>query len=168
MPTMIEIQTEINNTFRALEYCDDDQRAQIEKAAEEHLSMLAEQEAEKIDAYAHVIREQVARVEFLKAEKKRIDDRIRVANNGLDRMKSFMLSVLNSSGIKNAKGNSSTLYIRKSESVLVETASEKLPEEFKTIKTTITANRAAIKKAIKDGESVEGCRISENQSLVVR
>lgn len=168
MPTMIEIQTEIYNTFRAIEECDDEQREELENYVNEYLDMLAEQEADKIDAYAHVIREQSARIEFLKAEKKRIDARLKTANNGLDRMKVYMVDVLNQAGIKKATGNSSTLSLRRSEAVLVSVGPDTLPEELKTVKTTITPNKKAIKDAIKSGKDIDGCSIVENMSLQVR
>lgn len=168
MPTMIEIQNEISNVFRALEECDDEQRNELEKKAIEYINMLGEQEADKADAYAHVVREQNARVEFLKAEKKRIEQRLRTATNQVNSTKAYFIDVLERSGVKKIIGNSSTISLRRSEAVLVETSSEKLPEGLKTVKTTITANKAAIKKAIKSGEDVHGCRIVENTSLQVR
>ena len=58
------------------------------------------------------------------------------------------------------------LKLRKSSSVSVADVNS-LPKEFKTIKVTEAANKAEIKKALKEGREIEGCEIVEKQTLKI-
>lgn len=55
---------------------------------------------------------------------------------------------------------------RKSSQLIVEDVNI-LPEKFRVKKVTITADKKAIKDAIKSGEKVKGCSIKENQNLKI-
>lgn len=61
-----------------------------------------------------------------------------------------------------------TLGWRKSEAVDVACAPEFLDEEFQRVKTTIEADKTAIKAAIKSGRQVEGAKLVTNHSLQVK
>ena len=55
---------------------------------------------------------------------------------------------------------------RKSTTTVVEDVNS-LPKEFKTVKVTEQANKAEIKKALVNGESIEGCEIVEHLNLKI-
>ena len=55
---------------------------------------------------------------------------------------------------------------RKSETVEVEFVNE-LPDEFKTRKLTESANKVALKKAIKEGREIEGVYLKTNHNLKI-
>lgn len=44
---------------------------------------------------------------------------------------------------------------------------EVLPEAFRRIKTTIDPDKVALKKALKDGETIPGAALEERQSVVI-
>lgn len=44
----------------------------------------------------------------------------------------------------------------------------KLPKEFVSEKTTISANKTAIKEAIKKGIEVEGAHLETNENLIIK
>jgi hypothetical protein len=59
------------------------------------------------------------------------------------------------------------LSLRRSEAVEVDEVGF-LPSEFIVEKTTLSADKVAIKKAIKDGKNVTGARIIENFNLNIK
>lgn len=59
-----------------------------------------------------------------------------------------------------------TFKTRKSESVEVENVNA-LPNEYKTVKVVETANKAAIKAALKKGEIIEGATINQKINLKI-
>jgi hypothetical protein len=59
------------------------------------------------------------------------------------------------------------LSLRRSEAVEVDVL-EALPSEFLNIKNVVTADKVAIKDAIKRGENVFGARIIENFNLQIK
>lgn len=56
---------------------------------------------------------------------------------------------------------------RKSTQVVINTETNKLDKEFKTIKVTESPNKTAIKDAIKRGEVVTGCELKEVLNLKI-
>jgi hypothetical protein len=59
------------------------------------------------------------------------------------------------------------LSLRRSESVEVDIV-EALPSEFINIKNVVTADKVAIKEAIKRGENITGARLIENFNLQIK
>lgn len=57
---------------------------------------------------------------------------------------------------------------RKSEAVVFEGAAELLPEKFQRVKTTVDADKKAIKAAIESGEEVSGAKIETRHSLQIK
>lgn len=168
MATFNDIQHEIKTIIESLETCDEDQYAELEESALSYLDDLANAEAEKIDAYAYVMREQAARIEFIKSEEKRLAQRRRTAENALSAIKQRLISQLEYANLKKVAGNTSTVSLRKSKSVFVGIDAESLPEGLRTQKTTFSADKKAIKAALESGENIEGCSIEEGTSLLVR
>ena len=60
-----------------------------------------------------------------------------------------------------------TFGTRKSSSVIVEDVNA-LPGDYKKVKVTETADKTAIKKALKAGEQIEGCSIQESINLKIK
>jgi len=166
MASLKEIQDEIKTAFSALEEATDENREELESALSDYLQDLGELEADKADAIGFMLREQTARIAFLKDEEKRIAMRRKSAENALSRTKDYFKAVMTEAGLQKVKGNTSTIYLRKSESVFVGVEAENLPEEFKKI--SISARAADIKKAIKSGVDVPGCEIRTNYGFNVR
>jgi hypothetical protein len=59
------------------------------------------------------------------------------------------------------------LSVRRSEAVEVDIV-EALPSQFVNIKNVVTADKVAIKEAIKRGENITGARIIENFNLQIK
>tara|TARA_R110001632_G_scaffold68988_1_gene161769 strand:+ start:203 stop:694 length:492 start_codon:yes stop_codon:yes gene_type:complete len=85
--------------------------------------------------------------------------------NLIDRLKNSLLSAVETFGEFTIGTN--TFGIRKSERVEVEDVNL-LPKEYKTIKVTEQANKAEIKKALKNGDKIKGSFIVENFNLKIK
>jgi hypothetical protein len=71
------------------------------------------------------------------------------------------------SGIEKIESHLFKISLRRSEAVEVEIP-EALPIDWQVKKVTITADKVAIKKAIKEGYSITGARLVENFSLQIK
>jgi hypothetical protein len=71
------------------------------------------------------------------------------------------------SGIEKIESPLFKISLRRSEAVEVEIP-EALPVDWQVKKVTITADKVAIKKAIKEGYSITGARLVENFSLQIK
>jgi hypothetical protein len=91
---------------------------------------------------------------------------IKKRNNTLiDKLKSNLLGAVNLFGEFTV--GTVTFGTRKSESITVEDVNS-LPSEYKTIKVTEAANKAELKKALKEGEEIEGVTLNVNLNLKIK
>jgi len=104
-----------------------------------------------------VIDNQIKRLKELKEKKERL----------INRTKYFLKNAMVSNGINKIESHLFTLSLRRSESVEVDIV-EALPSEFINIKNVVTADKVAIKEAIKRGENITGARIIENFNLQIK
>lgn len=103
--------------------------------------------------------------DILDKEIKRLQAKKVALNNKADRLKTMMLNALIVSGVKKLETPLYSFGIRSSESVEVLNL-DVVPRAFLRIKKE--ADKTAIKKAIKDGELVDGCEIKINKSMGVK
>jgi hypothetical protein len=118
----------------------------------------------------------IAYVEVIKAKESfntRIDEEIKrlqamkKSNDKLvDRLKNNLLNAVNMFG--NFEAGFLKLSTRKSKSVEVNIDTNDLPKEFKSIKVTESADKAAIKKAIEQGKEIEGCILVTKLNLQIK
>lgn len=131
------------------------------------LAITRDELQQKAVDYAYVIKSFEDDVKAVQDEIKRLHDLKRHKETAMDRMKESISAAMLAFGIEKVTSPTLNLSFRKSESVEVDNL-EQLSEEFRTVKTTVTADKTAIKKAIKSGENVEGARIVENHNLQIK
>lgn len=103
--------------------------------------------------------------DILDKEIKRLSLKKQALSNKKDRLKNLMLNAMNVSGLSKFKTSLYSFNIKNSESLEIESIDD-IPREYLRIKKE--ADKIAIKKAIKDGLVIDGCKIVENKSLGVR
>lgn len=118
----------------------------------------------KIEGIACIIKNRQALIDALKAEKKRMDDRISTLENQNDNTKAFLDSVLQGHRFETEKAVCS---YRKSTRVDI-TDISKIPDEYLNVKTEIAPMKTAIKQALKDNKDVPGCALIETNNLSIK
>lgn len=120
---------------------------------------------EKLEATACYVRELEAEAEAIKAEEDRLAKRRKALEGKAARLKTYLMPALEAMGGK-VKGVMVSLRIGTTQAVKVLDL-EALPEAFRRIKTTIDPDKVALKKALKDGETIPGAALEERQSVVI-
>jgi hypothetical protein len=136
-----------------------------ETELEEYSKALAIQEKNKVNAIVGYLREVELTAENAEVESKRLADIAKFYRNREERIKKSVAWAMQSHDIEKIETDMFRLSFRKSESVLVDDV-EKLPEEFVVLKKS--ADKVKIKKALKDGETVEGATLVEAKNLQVK
>ena len=121
--------------------------------------------ADNSEWLAKAIKNRKARVELLKAEKKRITEEIEKENTWIDKYTNFMTDILNKAGLSRLDAGIFKYSFRKSVSTHI-TDENLIPQEY--TKTTITLNKTEIKKAIQAGQEVPGAELVEKKGLQIR
>ena len=113
--------------------------------------------AEKLESYGKVLATFEAEITAYKAERDRFVEKIRNAENAIDRMKERVVEYMTATGQKKAPAGVFTVYARQTPVVCIKTP-EEIPERFLKYKDP-TIDKTAIKKAITEGETVPGAKI---------
>lgn len=165
MPTFDQIQQEIRSVCDTVEEMGDSITPEMAAQIDAYLDELAGAEADKVDAFAAVVRREAARVEFLKSEADRVQRKRKSAESGLNYLKARYLQVMQENGLRSIKGNTSSISARFSQAVVV-VDEARLPDEF--VRTKREANKTEIGAALKGGHDVPGAQLVETVSLQVR
>lgn len=120
---------------------------------------------EKLDNTQRYLLTLQSEEDTLATEIKRLSDKKKAISNKQDKLKQLVLSALHASGHDKIKTPLYSFFIRKTESVNI-INEEAIPRLFMVVK--YSPDKTKIKKFIKDGNSVEGASINENESLGVR
>lgn len=152
-----EKQLELINKIMELE-------GEITPEIEQQLEITKGELQSKSIAYLEVIKSQEARSDMIDAEIKRLQQLKKRSNNLVDRLKSMLLwSVKNFGAYEVGTNKFST---RKSTIVEVEDVNS-LPKKYKVITVTERADKTAIKKALQDGQTIQGTSLKTNIHLKI-
>ena len=121
---------------------------------------------DKINSYCQVIKQLTADADMFADEEKRVKERKQAAKNNAERMKKSLLDFLKITGQDKVKTGTFTVARSTSKSVSINDESL-IPAEFK-IEQSPKIDKTAIKNAIKDGQSVPGAEICENEGVRIR
>jgi len=104
---------------------------------------------------------------IIDAEIKRLQQAKKVREKAIERLKANIEMAMITFEVDKIETPLIKISFRKSESVEVENVNQ-LPNEYKVIKLTETADKFKIKDAIKSGETIEGCSIKTNRNIQIK
>jgi len=122
---------------------------------------------EKAINYAYVLKTFEGEVSLISEEIKRLTAIKKAKESAIDRMKDAVLSAMQIYSIEKVSSPTMNLSIRRTESIEVPLL-ELLDNRFVTEKIVKSADKIGIKKAIKDGEMIEGAFIQANYNLQIK
>lgn len=135
----------------------------LDETAFEEFNNLQMQKDEKTENVLLYIKELRAGADAMKAEKKNIDSRIKAFDRRAEWLTEYVRKSLD--GEKFSTPKVSVSY-RKSEQVEIDDGAF-LADEYLTFKMP-EPNKVAIKKALKAGEKIEGCRLVEHNNMQIK
>jgi len=121
----------------------------------------------KVNNYAKVIANIQSDSEAIDQEIKRLKAMKDSKERAITRLKDAVREAMLVSAIDKIESPLFKLSLRRSEAVEVDIV-EALPSQFINIKNVVTADKVAIKEAIKRGENITGARIIENFNLQIK
>ena len=119
----------------------------------------------KLEAYAKIIRQLEADEAAYKAEAERLAKKAKTAHNGIERLKNGILMYMEAGHLDKTDAGLFKLSIRTTQVVDV-TDINKVPDEFKKVKTEVSVDKLKVRNALKNGaESIEGIEMIDNKSI---
>jgi len=144
-----------------------DNGGELTPLLEEKLAITEEQLQNKSVAYSFVIKQMDADIDTIDAEIKRLQASKKQREKASEYLKERIKHAMELFGTEEIKTPLVKINFRKSETVEVENVNE-LTSAYKTIKIVETADKAAIKSAIKNGAVIPGCSIVEHRNLQIK
>lgn len=120
----------------------------------------------KIENICRVIRNLTAEAEAYKAEKDRLAERQKTAENGIKRLKDSLLHYMLTTEQTKVKQGVFSVRINRTSSVNITDPLSIPPDYLKFSDPQI--NKAEIKKAIQSGDEIPGAELVTNESIVIR
>jgi len=133
----------------------------------EQLAITEEQLQNKSVAYSFVIKQMDADIDTIDAEIKRLQAAKKQREKATEYLKDRIKHAMDLFSIDEIKTPLVKINFRKSESVEVDDVNS-LPYAYKTVKVVETADKVAIKEAIKNGADIIGCRVVTNKNLQIK
>lgn len=121
----------------------------------------------KIENIALFIKDLQSEAEAIKQEEEKLKARRQAKERKAESLANYLKNSMVAFGDTKIETTRAMLTIRTTKAVVVEDI-EKLDSKYYNEKTEKVADKKAIKKAIEDGEQVEGAYISENQNLQIK
>lgn len=121
----------------------------------------------KSENYGYITKQFDAEMDIIDNEIKRLQQAKKTREKAIERLKANIEMAMNTFDVDKIETPLIKISFRKSESVEVEDVNN-LPNEFKVIKLTETADKLKIKDAIKSGILIEGCSIKTNRNLQIK
>jgi hypothetical protein len=121
----------------------------------------------KSENFAYVTKQFDAEMDIIDNEIKRLQQARKSREKTIQRLKDTIELAMLTFDVNKIETPLIKISFRKSESVEVSDVND-LPNEFKVIKLTETADKLKIKDALKSGVFISGCSIKSNRNLQIR
>lgn len=153
---------QIRQEIEAFEYEIDEETGELLNALDwDELNMAYEEKIENIACY---IKNLASDVLAFKAEEENIAKRRKSVEKKIDFLKGLLAEHMGGEKFSTAK---CAVSFRRTEKVEVSDV-ELIPAELLRVKTTVEADKTAIKAALKSGREINGCRLVENISTQIK
>lgn len=145
----------------------DDETGELPEALGDALELVA-QKSQQVAAF---ILSNNAEADFVEAHAKALLERVKAARKRSDWLRQYLQAHMTGCGIREIKGDDgtfrATLHLDRDESVEVFDL-EQVPFEYMRSKTTVTADKTAIKEALRNNIEVPGAKIVKNDRLTIK
>ena len=140
---------------------------ELTPSLEAELNINKEELQNKGICYGFMVKELEMQSDTIDIEIKRLQALKKTRTNTIDKLKNNLSQAMQMFGIEELKTAIIKINFRKSESVEIEDLAL-LDSQFIKVVTTKTADKVAIKDAIKSGESVQGAILQTNSNLQIK
>lgn len=131
--------------------------------------IIAKEIENKSTGFLYMFRNMDSQIEAIDGEIKRLQDLKKTVKNKEDRLKNMLKDNMETLGTKNIETDLGKISIRKNPGSLVIDDMDLVPATYKeeVVTTTVKVDTNLVKKLIKSGVEIEGCRLEVETSLTI-
>ena len=157
---------ELTNDFIKLQQLIEDGEFSLEDLADT-MEMINEDIEQKAENYGLIMTNLQTMIDGIEKETQRLNDYKKSLTTGIEGLKTNLANSMLAINKTKFKTEHFQFSFRKSETVEILDQSL-IPADYINVKTTETANKTEIKKALKNGCIIEGVILKENQNLQIK
>lgn len=155
---------ELNETYRKLEQRDD----LDETTLKDTLDSINDSREIKLDNIANWIENNQADIDFLDKKIKQLREEKQALSNKNNSLMEYMTTAIDDSGLKELKTENHILKPRNYRASVYISDEKDIPSEYIEVKTEEKVNKAALYKALKNGEIINGAELKPNRKTVIK
>ena len=160
---LYKIEAELEALVDSLDTCPDELRPELEARIAHYMG----QEVEKVDRVNAVLSALEYTAKNARTEIDRLRDRAQAADRAAERLKSYVLHVVQQRDGGPLRGRNVTFTARESEAVIVQDPGL-VPEEFRRTVISVEVQKEAVKRALRAGQEVPGVTLERRPYLMRR
>lgn len=158
---------DITETYRNIEYLLDNATEETDMSLlKEALEDIEDKLEEKVENFVYLIRNIEADVQAIKSEEERLYRKRKVLNRKVDTLKETIYNTLIQTGTESIKYPTFKVAIRLNPESVQVNRTDKIPSDYWK-QADPTLDKVKLKKALKEGEVIEGVELIRNKSLQI-
>ena len=122
----------------------------------------------KGDGIIKFIRNEESSIKVIDEEIKRLQALKKSKNNKIANMKNYLKNCMSLMNKRKIEGNLGRISIRKNPVALEILDETLIPQQFITEEVVKTINKSAIKDLLKEGKEINGCTLTQSESIIIK
>ena len=162
---LYELNQNFNNLIEVLENTEDENIKELIKKSMDQLTLETNEKIENIIKY---IKNLEAEAEALEKESKRLNDRKIRTLKKVDNLKNYLKDFANTLDNKKYNTGIFNISIRKNAASLIIDNEFLVPDEFCKTEIIRKVDKIALKEKLKAGEVIEGVKLQQTESIIIK
>ena len=158
---------DIAERYRALEALLDDEFIDNSMLIDA-LSQVEDEFIDKVKNITHLLKDSEYHCNYLKLEEERINKKRKILEKKIENLKMYIDANMKLKGTKKVDVGTFTITVRKNPLKVEVVEITDIPSRFIKTKTEFTVDKKAILESIKSGEEVDGVKLVQTESLLIR
>ena len=132
------------------------------------LSQVEDEFIDKVKNITHLLKDSEYHCNYLKLEEERINKKRKILEKKIENLKMYIDANMKLKGTKKVDVGTFTITVRKNPLKVEVVEITDIPSRFIKTKTEFTVDKKAILESIKSGEEVDGVKLVQTESLLIR
>ena len=162
---LYELNQSFNNLIEVLENTEDENIKELIKNSMDQLTLETNEKIENIIKY---IKNLEAEAEALEKESKRLNDRKVKTLKKVENLKNYLKDFTNTLDSKKYHTGIFNISIRKNAAAIIIENEFLVPEEYCKTEVVRKVDKIALKEKLKAGEVIEGVKLQQNESIIIK
>lgn len=162
---LYQLKENYNNLVQVLENAEDDNLKEMVETALNDVNDSINAKAENVVYFIKNLESDAAAI---KEEEKRLSEMRKRKEKQIENLKGYLFDFTKATEGEKIKGGIFTVSIKKNPASVVVDSLEDIPMDYLRVKTVTEADKTALKKALKNGEIIDGVHLEQKEVINIK